>query len=708
MHPKSFSLPFSRPLGLVLAGGAALTVPVDAQTSTPAREIVQLDDFVVTASPFARSADELHQAATLLAGDRLDDIRSGTLGETLAGQPGVSSTSFGPGASRPIIRGQDGERIRVLTNGVGTIDASGASPDHAVSLDPALVERIEIVRGPAALLYGSSAAGGVVNVVENQIPIKRAPGGVSGIVGAHFDTAANERAGSGSFRGASERLGWQASFSRRKSDDVDIPGHAETEPRDDETPGTLENSAVDTTAGSAGLAWFWSRGRAGIAFSGFDTRYGVPGHEHHHHEDEDFDAFEIDILADPIGDPFEIAAGEDEHEHEHDGVSIDLEQRRLDLAADVTEPFAFLENVRFRAGYADYRHLELEGDEVATRFDTEGWEARVDAVHRPIGRVEGAIGFQAQRHKLSVAGEEAFLPPTRTTSRALFGIEEIVTGPVRWQAGARVEDQAVSVLDGSANDRSKTAWSTSAGALWTIDSGWALALSLARTERNPTAQEWFANGPHAATRAFEIGDPGLGKEKSTGIDFSLRRRAGRVTGAASLFRTDYDRFIHGAATGATEDGFDVYRFEATDARFCGGEIEATWHLHESDAHGFELTVMGDVVRATNRSTNTDLPRIPPARVGIALDYHGRAWAAGVDVRRSFSQDRVAPLESPTSGYTLVGAHVGRTLQFERQTVSFYLRGTNLTNEEARPHTSFLRNVAPLPGRNLIAGARLEF
>ncbi|MGH8019627.1 MAG: TonB-dependent receptor [Opitutaceae bacterium] len=707
MHPTSFSFPFARPLGLVLAGGAAFAIPVDAQVSTPARETVELDEFVITALPFARSAEELHQAAALLGGDRLDDIRSGTLGETLDGQPGVSSTSFGPGAGRPIIRGLDGERIRVLTNGVGTIDASGASPDHAVSLDPALVERVEIVRGPAALLYGSSAAGGVVNVVENRIPIERASEGISGAIDAHIDTVANERAGSGSFRGASDRFGWQASFSKRKSGDVDIPGCAETEPHADEAPGTLENSAVATTAGSAGLAWFWSRGRAGLAFSGFDTRYGVPGHEHHHEEDEDLDAFEIEILADPAADPFEIAAEEGEEE-EHGGVLIDLEQRRVDLAADVTEPFAFLENVRFRAGYADYRHLELEGDEIATQFDTEGWEARVDAVHRPIGRVEGALGFQLQRHKLSVAGEEAFLPPTLTTSHALFGIEEVVTGSVRWQAGARVEDQEVSVLNDSPDGRSKTAWSTSAGALWTIDPRWTLALSLARTERNPTAQEWFANGPHAATRAFEIGNPGLGKEKSSGIDLSLRRRTGRVTGAVSLFHTDYDRFIFGKATGATEDGFDVYRFVATDARFYGGEIEATWHLHESDAHDFELTVMGDVVHATNQSDNTGLPRIPPVRAGIALDYHGRSWTAGVDVRRSFSQDRVAPLESPTSGYTLVGAHLGYTLQLERQAVSFYLRGTNLTDEEARPHPSFLKDIAPLPGRNLIAGARLEF
>jgi iron complex outermembrane receptor protein len=322
--------------------------------------------------------------------------------------------------------------------------------------------------------------------------------------------------------------------------------------------------------------------------------------------------------------------------------------------------------------------------------------------------VEGAVGFQAQRHELSAAGEEAFLPPTRTTSRALFGVEELATGPVRWQIGARVEDQDVTVLDNSAEDRSKTAVSTSAGALWTIDSGWALALTVARTERNPTAQEWYADGPHAATSAFEIGNTDLGKEKSTAIDLSLRRRTGPVTGAVSLFHTSYDGYIFAEPTGATEDGLDVYQFVATDARFHGGEVEATWHLHEGEEHDFDLTVMGDVVRAVNRTGNTDLPRIPPVRIGVALDYHGPRWYAGVDVKRSFTQDHIAPLESPTSGYTLVGAHVGYNLQFGRQTVSLYLRGTNLTDEEARPHTSYLKELVPLSGRNLIVGARMEF
>ncbi|BET67514.1 TonB-dependent receptor [Opitutales bacterium ASA1] len=713
MHISIYSSPSPSRRRLAVATLAALAPfasHLHGQTTPHTHEDeVTLDEYVVSASPFARTTDELHQAAGVLVGDRLDDVRASSLGETLAGQPGISSTAFGPGASRPVIRGLDGERIRVLTNGVGTIDASGTSPDHAVSLDPALIEKIEILRGPSALLYGSSAAGGVINVVENQIPIRRPDAPLDGTIHAHYGSAADERAGAASFRGNSDAFGWQASYSARKSGDLRIPGYAEVhdedehqheeehdeEHEDEEVYGKLLGSAVDTRAGSAGLAWFWGRGRVGVAVSGFDTRYGVPGHAHHHEDEHEHDE--------------EEGEGHDhEAEHEEGDVVIDLEQRRIDFAFDLEEPLPFLRDLRMRLGIADYTHLELEGDEIGTRFDTKGWEGRIDALRQPVGAFEGAIGLQMQRHELSADGEEAFLPPTRTTNAALFGIEELVTGSVRWQAGARLERHEVDVLDGSAENNSKTALSASLGALWTPTTDWTLALSLARTERNPTAQEWYADGPHAATRAYEIGDPGLGKEKSTGIDLNLRRRTGAVTGSLSLFHTDYDRYIYAEETGEEEDGLDVYRFVARDARFHGGELEVVWHLHETPAHTYDITFFGDVVRATNRTDGTDLPRIPAARVGAAFDYHGERWALGFDVRHSFDQERTAPGESPSSGYTLVGAHVGWNLPLESSVLSLYLRAHNLFDEEARPHTSYLKDLAPLSGRNIVLGARLAF
>lgn len=700
------------PLSWTVLGICSVGLISNAQTTSHEQEseTVELDTFQVSSDPFARNADELLQAASLLSGSELDIHRSGTLGETLVGMPGVTSTYFGPGASRPIIRGLDGDRIRVLTNSVGTIDVSSTSPDHAVSINPATMERAEVVRGPATLLYGSSAAGGIVNVIENSIPREHPESSATGSIGTHYGSGADEWAAYGKATGAlSDQLVWSASLAHRDAGDTEIPGFAEIEHDEDDhhedeehdeeeehdeheeesAYGIIPNSAVTTTSGSLGLGWFWTGGRAGISVSGFDTEYGVPGH-HHHEEEEEGDE-------------------EEEHEEHHEeAVVIELDKRRVDLAADITREFSIFRSARFRAAFADYEHTELEGDEVGTRFEKDGFEARVDLIHKPWNSFEGAIGAQILQEKTEAEGEEAFLPPTRMFDWAVFGFEEYVAGPVRWQLGARLEERDIKVLDDSAEDRSKLGSSFSGGALWTISQDWTAAVSLAYTQRNPTAQEWYANGPHVATSSYEIGNPDLGKEKSTSIDVNLRRRTGAVTGALSLFYTDYNRYIFANPTGSEIDGFTVYEYTARDARFYGAELEATWHLHESPEHSFDVTFVGDLVNARNTTDDEYLPRTPPVRAGIEISYTGQQWTAGLDVHHAFDQNDVAPDESTSDSYTLVGARVGYTIPAGDGTVGFFLRATNLFNEEARPHTSYLRDVAPLPGRNLQAGIRWGF
>jgi len=693
-----------RPL---LAGGAGLlasaasTLAQTAPTTSPPpsahADEVALDELHIVSSPFAQSADEFAQSATILTDEALRRRGEPSLGETLDGLPGVASTYFGPGASRPIIRGLGGERIRVLTDGLGTIDVSATSPDHAVSLEPALSERIEVLRGPSTLLYGSSAVGGVVNVVDERIPTARSEASLSGVLEARYDTGSDGKTGVGALNGGSGSFAWQASGLWRDSDDIDIPGLAEHHHEGEEEEGeheehvrgTLPNSAIETTSASLGGTWFWETGSAGLAYTRFDTRYGVPGHEHHHED----------------GEEEEGGAG---HQDEHGGVRIDLAQRRWDFRAERTQPFGIFRRAKFSAGLADYTHSEIEGDEVGTRFDTRGGEGRLELLHEAIGPFEGAFGAHYSEVKLQAEGEEAFLPPTRTRNGALFILEELPTAAVRWQFGARLESQDIDVRDGSGLSRDKDALSLSAGGVWSIADEWALAFSLTRNERLPTAQELFADGPHAATGAYEIGDANLGKEKSTGFDLELRRRLGSVTGSLAVFLNDFNAFIFENPTGEEIDELPVYRFVARDARLYGAEAQVTWHAHDEKGRGLDLYALADTVRGTNETDDTPLPRLPPWRVGLGFASIVGPWTFGAEVRHVFDQDRVAPYEETSDSTTLVSAHIAWSVPLERASLQVFLRGTNLTDAEARPHTSFLKEVAPLPGRSFALGARWEF
>jgi iron complex outermembrane recepter protein len=694
-------------LSLLLAGATLASAQAPANPP-PASAPVHLDEFVVTASPYARAQHEIAAPTSVLAGARLAQALQPTLGETLAGQPGVASTAFGPGASRPVIRGLGGDRIRVLQRGVGTLDASVISPDHAVTLEPLLVERIEVVRGPATLLYGGSAIGGVVNVIDDRIPGQPPAAAYSGRVEARVGSAADARAAAGVVRGKAGAFAFHLDGFARETDDLRIPGYAETEALreehhdhdEDEPParGRLPDSATRTSGAGLGVSYLSDRGHLGFSYSGLGSVYGVPGHEHGHHDDDHHDHEE---LREPLR-----AAGDD---HEDEAVSIDLDQRRWDLHGELREPAQGFRAARLQFGSADYLHRELEGDEVGTTFTNRAVEGRLELLHEPVGGFEGALGFQYGRSDFAAAGEEAFLPPTLTRQHALFLFEETTRGAATWQLGARVEDQKVSPEPGTGlAATAHTSASFSGGVVWKLGAGWSVAASASRSERAPNAQELFADGPHAATRSYEIGDPGLGTERALGLDLSLRRRTGPVTGALTVFTTDFADYIYEQATGREEDGLDEYEYVQRDARFRGAEIELTVHLHETTGQLADLRFMADTVRADNRDSGRPLPRITPTRVGTGLDLQRGALGLSVDVLHGFEQDRTAPGETASPAYTTVGASVVWRLRVFGSPAELFVRGTNLTDETVRPHTSFLKDLAPLAGRDFTAGVRLTF
>jgi iron complex outermembrane receptor protein len=691
----------ARSLALVSLLAFATLAP--AQTVPPAAAGAEdghlhLDNFVVTASPLARAADEISAPTSVLAADALARRQQGTLGETLAGLPGVDSTYFGPGASRPVIRGLGGDRIRVLTGGIGTLDASVVSPDHAVSLDPLLIERVEVVRGPAALLYGGGAIGGVVNVIDGRIPETLPAGPVTGRFEVRGDTVADERTAAGVLAGAAGKFAWRLDGFRRETRDIDIPDFAETaalraghDEHEEAAPayGTLPNSATDTSGAAFGLSYINGQGHLGFSYRGFDSLYGVPGHEHH-----------------PEAGAAVAAAT---HGEEPGGVRLDLRQRRWDVHGEWLAPVGLLRAARFQLGLADYAHTELEGDGIGTHFTNQAHEGRLELLHKKLGDVEGALGWQFARSDFAAAGAEAFMPPSVTRTQAVFVYEELVRGDWTAQAGARVERQQITPEAAAGLPaRRHTGNTFTAGLIWRVSPGGSFAFSASANERAPNAQELYADGPHAGTGAYELGDPSLGVEKSRGLDLSYRHRRGAVTGELSLFLNRFDGYIFEEATGAEVDGLPVFAFVQRDAQLYGAEAELVFHLHEAKGSLADFRVFADSVRATNTSDDTALPRTTPVRFGAGFDWQRGPWSASAEWRRVQAQDHLAPGETATAAYDLVG--VGGTWRFEagRAHGELFVRGSNLLDETARVHASFLKDVAPLPGRNFTAGVRLSF
>jgi len=720
--------PFHR-LPCVLLFGASLSpaqTPPPAASAPPghshahgqanAHGTVTLDQFVTSAAPFARNQVDLAQSTTVLSGTALQLKQQPSLGETLAGEIGMSATSFGPGASRPIIRGLGGDRVRLLENSVGTIDASVISPDHAVSVEPLLIERIEVVRGPASLLYGSNALGGVVNVFTHRIETDLPTEPVGGAFELRGSTAADEFSRGGVLNvavqpGVDRAVVLHLDGFRRTAHDVRIPGFAESAalraeetaharengaPAPDFARGRLPNSELDSQSGAVGVSFVSKSFHLGLSYSGVDSTYGVPGHGH------------------------DAAPGEAA------GVRIDLKQRRTDVQGEWHGEAGFIHGARVKFGHGNYRHAEIEpGGDIGTVFKNKGYDARLELLHGDGKPWSGALGAHASRSDFAAAGAEAFLPASVTQSHALFAFEEVVRAPLTWQFGARIERTQITPAGG--HRRRDHEVSGSLGAVWKLGAAHTLALSVTHTGRAPNTQELFAYGPHAGTQAFELGDARLTAERARGFEASLRRKTGFVTGAVTAYANRFSGYIFEQPTGlvaieddgaweflppdhpdvaAAEGGLPVYRHVQRNARFWGAELETLWHLHDTKDAQLDLRLAADFTRA--REGSRPLPRIPAARVIAGLSWTLHAWSAGVDCQFVRKQTRIAAHEPPSDSYALVSAHVSRTLVIGRARWDLFLRSTNLANEEARPHPSFVKELAPLPGRSFTAGVRLTF
>jgi len=661
-------------------------------TSFAADKQVNIDapSVPITGNPLGVSSDQLVVPVSILNGRELSLRRESTLGETLNGTPGVNSSFFGPNSSRPIIRGMDGDRVRIMQNGVGLLDASALSPDHAVGADPFIAEQIEVIRGPATVLYGAGAIGGVVNVIDHRIP-KEPVNGATGRGEIRFGGADREKGGVAVIDVGNGLFALHADAYQRKTEDLSIPGYAVTrrgaaDGQGERTrKGRVLNTGAESHGGAFGASLTFDKGHIGVSVSTAASKYGIP------------------------------AGGEDL-------INMDMLTQRTELSSEIRELGTFVERIKFRMAHTDYRHTEFENADPATRFMNSGVEGTLEAAHKKIGDMSGVIGFQFENTKLKSLGlgdhGHSLLPSTRTTRRGIYLYEELPLDRLKLSAGGRVDK--INVRSGGGGeeespgefhfgDPSSKHFNTanlSGGALFKLDDNWSVGSNLTHTERAPTANELFVHGKHHATRLYEEGNADLKKERSNGVDAQLRWKDAKNSFNVSAYYTRFQNFINLYRTNEIEDGYPKAEFRGDKVTFRGMEADGRFRVYEGSGD-LDLTLRGDYVRATNSDTGNPVPRISPMRLGFGFDYKFNQIGARLDVLHGFKQNRTDAEEFSTDAYTMVNATATYRLEGTHG-LELFAKARNLLDQEIRDHSSFLKEIAPMGGRSLLVGLRTEF
>lgn len=685
-----------------------------------AEQDVADDDFhrtgeiVVTAPYFERL--DLLAGTSALSGEELAQQSRGQIGDTLLSLPGVSATSFTPGSSRPVLRGFQGNRVAVLTDGIGNIDASNTSADHAVTIESLTTERIEVLRGPAVLLFGGQAVGGAVNAIDKRIPraIPKEAAHVDALAG--YGSAADEwSAGASVDVPVTDRLVVHADGSYRKSDDLRISGYQlssvlrdevfdladeeEAEGELDEAEGLREaaenrgrvpNSAVETWTAGVGTAFIDDGGNLGVSFSIYDTKYGIPGRPGVGHHEEATAAGEQVSMAE---------AGEE-------AVTIGLRQYRADIRGEVETGGGFLEKLTFRAGYADYEHTEFEGDEIGTVFKSNGFEARAEAVQANRDGWRGASGIQYLSRDFEAIGAEAFVPPNRTRQLGLFSLQEFDLGGLHLEAALRYDrvKQEAQTLGITRNFNNVSA----AFGLAYLIGDLKIGINASRTGRAPAVEELFSDGPHIATQAYEIGDPDLRSEKAWNAELYARFDSSNVDATVTVYSNWFDGFIYEDATGAEEDDLPVFQYFQSDARFWGFEADVSARLGRVGGFDFVVDGVADYTRASISNGGGPVPRIPPLRLLGGVELQSGSLDLRGEVEWADDQRRNAAFEAETAGFTLVNASASWRPFGRDRNIALIASVNNIFDVSARRAASFTKDYVPLAGRDFRVTARISF
>lgn len=658
------------------------------------------------------------QSLSVIRGEELAAKLAGSLGETVAAEPGVNSASFGTAVGRPVIHGLAGARVKTTEDRIDSMDLATASADHAVTVEPFIADQITILKGPSTLLYGSAAIGGVVDVETGRIARELPQEALQGRAEVRFGDNADAKTAAARLDGRiGDNFAWHLDAFSREADDYDIPGFVESAPlraseeaeeehaegeehahEEEEERDILENSFFENEGVAFGASWIGQNGFVGASISTIDSDYGLVGG--HGHEEEEAHGDE------------EGAAHDDEahEEEEEEGGRIAMQQTRFDLEAELNNLEGFVESINVRVGVNDYEHQEIEGNgELGTAFENDAWEGRVQFRHGETLGFVGTFGLQLSAREYSAIGEEAFVEPVDSDSQSVFWVGERKFENFDLETGLRLEsvehDSSVVGLD----TVDFSAGSFSIGVVAPLNDGLTLSGLYDLSSRAPTVEELFSNGPHLATQSFEIGDVSLQEETVSALSFTANYRSDLFDISATAYVMDFDDFIYQAADGRVEDDLPVFLFEQDDARFTGLDIEAVIHLAQMLGGDIDLTLLYDMVDAeVDISGNQNLPRIPATRAGFGLKWQNEDWSAKFNWVHVSEQDDIADFEFLTEAYDDISLRISRRIDLGSAELDVFLHGRNLSDDEQRHHASFVKDFAPAPGRRFEAGVRVSF
>lgn len=657
-------------------------------------EVQTLETIRIKAHPLEQTSKDFAVADTVVDQKHLAQ-GAVTIGEALSGETGIASNQFGAGSSRPVIRGQDGPRVKILQNSSENIDVSTLSPDHAVTVDPALAKQVEVIRGPSTLLFGAGTVGGLVNVNDSKLPTQMPEKGYEGNVGLRYNTGSDEKlATAGVTVGLGDQVALRVEGLKREANDYIAPNYF----HEGEKERRVDNTFAEGQTVNVGLSWIYDRGFTGISYSNRQDKYGLPGHSH------EYESCHLHGLSLHCGD--HDHGDEDDHDHEehaHDaGPWIDLKSERYDFRTELDDPFAGFKKLRAQASYTDYQHDEIEEDTIATRFKNKGYDGRLELVHNPIGPWEGVIGTQYNQQKLELTGEEAFLAPNTTKKWSVFGLEHAQFNDVHIELAARADQQKIDIEDSNKKNFDGSAFSVSGAANWEFAPDYKLSFVASHQERLPLAQELYADGGHFATNTYELGNDQLGKEKSNNVELGFHFDNDKFDYHVHVYHNWFDDYIYAQTLDRYKD-FRLVQYTQDKARFYGAEAEANYQVSSI----YKLGVFGDYVRG--KIDNENAPRVPAGRLGTKVNADfGDGFSGSAEYYHVFQQDKIAAYETDTQSYNMLNLGVAYSGQYSNVgDYRVFLNANNLLDDQVYQHASFLSTI-PQVGRNFTVGVNFSF
>ncbi len=656
-----------------------------------------LDTIRIKAHPLEQTSKDFAVADTVVDQKRLAQ-GAVTIGEALSGETGISSNQFGAGSSRPVIRGQDGPRIKILQNSSENIDVYTLSPDHAVTVDPALAKQVEVIRGPSTLLFGAGTVGGLVNVTDSKLPTAMPEKGYEGNVGLRYNTGSDEKlATAGVTLGLGDQVALRVEGLKREANDYIAPDYV----HEGEKERRVDNTFAKGQTVNVGLSWIYDRGFTGISYSNRQDQYGLPGHSH------EYESCHLHGLSLHCGEHDHDEEEHDHEDHDHDhahevGPWIDLKSERYDVRTELDDPFAGFKKLRAQASYTDYQHDEIEEDTISTRFKNKGYDGRLELVHNPLGAWEGVIGTQYGQQKLELTGEEAFLAPNTTKKWSVFALEHAQLNDVHVELAARVDQQKIDIDDSSKKDFDGSAFSVSGAANWEFAPNYKLSLVTSHQERLPLAQELYADGGHFATNTYELGNDQLSKEKSNNVELGFHYDDNTFDYHVHVYHNWFDDYIYAQTLDRYKD-FRLVQYAQDKAKFYGAEAEAGYQISPI----YKLSVFGNYVRG--KIDNDNAPRVPAGRLGTKLnaDFDDH-WSGSAEYYHVFQQDKIAAYETDSQSYNMLNLGVAYSGNYSNVSdYRVFLNANNLLDDQVYQHASFLSTI-PQVGRNFSVGVNFSF